>query len=76
MQLANMTQKRLQALREKLKNKHCDICHHNMLKFSSPVVKYEKTARLKRIQCMSCLTIYNNNLEIEWVGISRLEGKA
>ena len=76
MQLVKMTQKRLQALREKLKNKHCDICHHNMLKFSSPVVKYDKTARLKRIQCMSCLTIYSNNLEIEWVGISRVEGKA
>jgi len=47
-----------------------------MLKFSSPVVKYDKHARLKRIQCMACLTIYNNNLEIEWVGISHVEGKA
>ena len=76
MQLESMTQKKLQALREKLKNKHCDICHHNMLKFSSPVVKYGKSTRLTRIQCMSCLTIYNNNLEIEWVGLSHLEGKA
>ena len=47
-----------------------------MLKYSSPVVKYDKSARLKRIQCMYCLTIYSNNLEIEWVGISNLEGKA
>jgi len=47
-----------------------------MLKFTLPIVKYSNSAKLARVQCMSCLTIYNNNLEIEWVGISPVEGKA
>ena len=76
MQLVNMTQKSLQALKEKLRDRHCDICHHNMLTFSSPIIKHGKDTRLSRIQCMSCLTIYNNELEIEWVGLSTVEGKA
>ncbi len=76
MQLTEMTQRNLQALKEKLHNKRCDICYHSMIKYSAPIIKHGKESKLSSIQCMTCLTVYNNNLEIEWIGISEIEGDA
>lgn len=61
-------QKGLQRLKEKLKDKVCDVC--GLPLGDAAVILYDtKNECVDGVECMRCMSIYAPNLEIEHMGI-------
>ena len=68
--------KRLPKLRERLKNKSCDVCTYPLRGNSIPVMELkEKTSEI-HIQCTHCLSVYDKELNIKHIGIAVNVAKA
>ena len=63
---------KLQKLTEKLKSSHCVLCGSKL--FPTAYIIQNLDTDLVYIECMSCMTIYDNNLEIDSVGLPAVHG--
>ena len=64
--------KNLQKLTEKLKSSRCVLCGHKL--FPSAYIIKNLDQNKMYVECMSCMTIYDNNLEIDSVGLPAVHG--
>ena len=63
---------KLQKLTEKLKSSRCVLCGHKL--FPSAYIIKNLDQNKMYVECMSCMTIYDNNLEIDSVGLPAVHG--
>jgi len=63
---------KLQKLTEKLKSSHCVLCGSKL--FPTAYIIQNLDTDLVYVECMSCMTIYDNNLEIDSVGLPAVHG--
>ena len=63
---------KLQKLTEKLKSSRCVLCGHKL--FPTAYIIKNLDQNKMYVECMSCMTIYDNNLEIDSVGLPAVHG--
>ena len=63
---------KLQKLTKKLKSSHCVLCGSKL--FPTAYIIQNLDTDLIYVECMSCMTIYDNNLEIDSVGLPAVHG--
>ena len=76
MQLKEKMSKNLPKLREKLKNRLCDVCSYPLYDNSIPVMELNELTSELHIQCTNCLSVYDRNIKIKHIGLALNIAKA
>jgi RNase P subunit RPR2 len=76
MQLKEKMSKRSLKLREKLKNRSCDVCTYPLYDNSIPVMELNELTSELHVQCTNCLSVYDKDIKIKHIGIALNVAKA